>query len=46
MAFLIQWEIRTEKKNGMTVHGLDRLDEENMKNDGEEKSDKEKKKEK
>lgn len=24
MTFLIQWEIRIEKKNGLTVHGLDR----------------------
>ena len=46
MTFLIQWEIRTEKKNGMTVHGLDRLNEENMKNDGEENEGKEKEKKK
>lgn len=24
MAFLIQWEIRIEKKNGMTIHGMNR----------------------
>jgi uncharacterized membrane protein len=29
MAFLIQWEIRIEKKNGMTMHGMDRALEEN-----------------
>ena len=31
MAFLIQWEIRIEKKNGMTVHGLIREEEEKEK---------------
>ena len=24
MAFLIQWEIRIEKKNGLTIHGMNR----------------------
>ena len=27
MTFLIQWEIRVEKKNGLTIHGLDREEE-------------------
>ena len=31
MTFLIQWEIRIEKKNGMTIHGLERENEKKRK---------------